>query len=93
MDDNTLSELKETGAAFAVTPEVLDAYFRSIENPFRETRQGMAEDGGTFKASVVFVFVFSLIPLIPYVFARLATHVFDGRSVSFWRIRIPLASF
>ena len=93
MDENTAGGGPGAKAALPISPEVLGAYFKSIEEPFRETRVEMSRSGGPFKALVIVIFIFSLIPLLPYGLSRLASRLFAVRLVSLLSIRFPLASF
>lgn len=54
------------------TVDTLEQYYRSIEEPFSETRRlRQAEEESEFLNGVAFIpFVFSLIPLIPYLLYR-----------------------
>jgi hypothetical protein len=81
------------GPATAGIPrEILDEYFRSIEEPFRETRVGMAKNDGP-SGVFILVFILCLIPLIPYLFHKLLVWRFGSMSISLYSIHLDLASF
>ena len=73
-------------------PETLDAYFRSIEDPFRETRTE-SEEGSFLKTSAVVLFVFSLIPVFPFLLSVAIPRLFGPKLISFWGLSFSLGSF
>jgi hypothetical protein len=93
MDENAAGGSSGVQPRDALTPDALEAYFLSIEKPFLETRTGMSERGGPFKTLVIVVFIFSLIPLLPYGLSFAASRLFGPRLLTFWSIRFALASF
>jgi hypothetical protein len=78
-------------ASSKISPATLDQYFESIEDPFRETQEGQSTEShiGWF----VGVFIFCLIPLIPFVLSKLAWRIFGPRIVSVQHLQFHLASF
>lgn len=74
-----------------VSPEALEAYFQSIKQPFDETRDGLAKDHGS--PVFVFLFIFCLIPLIPYTLWKITGRYFSFAVISVWSAKIQLASF
>lgn len=73
----------------------LKEYFASIERRFKETR---ASKNKTYLLDVVlgisiFLLVFSVIPLVPYVLSRAAPWVTGGTTASLFSLQIPLSSF
>lgn len=76
----------------AIAPNVLDAYFKSIEEPFRETCAGMAKKDGP-NASFVLGFVFCLIPLFPYLVYRLLEWRLGTKQMSFRFVHVNVWSF
>ena len=76
-----------------ITPAILEQYFNSIQEPFRETRKGLAEEAGGSLTVFVVGFVFSLIPVIPYLFSKLSMRLFGPRLISFRTIHFQLSSF
>lgn len=74
-----------------IAPATLEQYFDSIEDPFRETEVAMAK--GSPIGAFVAVFVFSLIPVIPYGLSKLVLWFFGPKVVWFRTLHFRLASF
>jgi len=74
-----------------VSSEALEAYFQSIKQPFDETRQGLAKDHGS--PVFVFLFIFCLIPLIPYTLWKITARYLGSAFFPVWSAKIHLASF
>ena len=71
----------------------LEAYFQSIEEPFRETRDGQERVSKGINGTFVVLFIFSLIPVIPMVASRLMWRFSASTIISFHKIHFHLASF
>jgi hypothetical protein len=76
-----------------VTPEILEAYFKSIEGPFGVTRTEMTQEEGPLKTLAGVLFGFSLFPLVPYILSWTLPRLFEAKALSFWGIQISLVSF
>src|SRR5262245_4130639 len=74
-----------------VAPVVLDQYYDSIRDAFRDTQDGLAKESpiGNF----VVVFVFCLVPIIPYILSKLAIIIVGERLFSFRSVHVRYASF
>lgn len=68
--------------ATGIPPDTLDAYFKSIREPFRESREGMAKAEGP-GCLVFLMFIFCLIPLIPFIVHKLLIWRFGSMLISF----------
>lgn len=73
----------------------LDQYFKSIEKPFEHTLASQDETDWFDKVSnfSIFLFVFSIIPGIPYALSAFFRLLVKGTVVSVLRHNIPLSSF
>lgn len=73
----------------------VEEYFRSIEQPFHETRRALKEEErtGFVKGFTIFAFVFSLLPLLPYILSILAPRILGAIYLPIWPHRIPVDSF
>ncbi len=76
-----------------ISPSTLEQYFSSIQEPFRETRKGYAEEAAGGVGILAVAFIFSLIPLIPYLLSKLALRLFGPGLFLFLGIHIRLSSF
>lgn len=74
-----------------IAPALLDEYYDSIKDPFRDTQDGLANESPIGK--FVAVFIFCLIPIIPYILSKLAYRAAGDRMLSFRNLHIHLASF
>lgn len=75
-----------------IPPDVLEGYFNSIEEPFHETSKGQAEEGRPIGA-FIFLFIFCLIPLVPYLLSKLMFLLWGEKLISYRAIHFHLASF
>jgi membrane protein implicated in regulation of membrane protease activity len=79
-------------SATGIPRNTLDDYFKSIREPFRETREGMAKDDGP-SGVLILIFTFCLIPLIPYLAHKLLVWLFGSMLISFYFVHLDLYSF
>src|SRR5229473_3235836 len=93
MDNKVASNSPGSNPERAITPELLEAYFKSIEKPFLHTRLEMSQENDGLKAVVVIAFIFSLIPLIPYGISFAVPRLFSVKPLSLWNITFSSASF
>jgi len=84
---------RQAASDVKITLRTLDQYYNSIQEPFRETRKGWAEEAAGKLGIFVTVFVFSLIPLIPYALSKLASWVLPLRVFVFRGIHFQPSSF
>jgi hypothetical protein len=83
----------EAPAKPSVAQTVLEQYFQSVEEPFRETCEGFKKEAKGVNTAAVVFFIFSLIPLFPYVASRLAWRYFSSTIVSLWALHFHIGSF
>ena len=76
-----------------ISSTALQAYFKSIEDLFRETRTGLAAADKSPLGNFVLIFVFSLIPLIPYLLSKLAFVLWGPLVTGFRSFHFHVASF
>jgi hypothetical protein len=83
----------EAPAKPTVAPVALEQYFQSVKEPFRETRDGMARDSKGVNGAAILFFIFSLIPLFPFVASMLVWRYFGSTIISVRVIHFHLGSF
>jgi hypothetical protein len=83
----------EAPAKPSVNTAALEEYFQSIKEPFRETCAGLEQDSKGVNGTVIILFIFSLIPLIPFVVSKLVWRYFAPTVISIRTIRFHAASF
>ena len=71
----------------------LHAYFESIRDTFRETREGMKKDDENTNGFFVLIFVLSLIPVFPFAGYAVTKHYFGDALLTIKNLRIHVASF
>lgn len=95
MPDDILrdGEQPEAPTKPCVSADAMDEYFQSVEEPFHETRDGLAKEREGVNGGFIAFFIFSLIPLIPYAASELCWWYFASTFFSIGRIHFHLASF
>jgi hypothetical protein len=83
----------EAPAKPSVDTAALEEYFQSIKEPFRETREGLNKERKGVNGGFILFFIFSLIPLIPFVASKLVWHYFNSTVISVRTIRFHIGSF
>jgi len=76
-------------------PDTLEGYYRSIEDLFEQTRKlrELEGKGGTFDAITIILFVFCLLPAVPYVVSKLMRHFTGARSIHVLHVSVSSDSF
>lgn len=95
MPDETLpvTPQPEAPAKPSVSSTALEKYFQSIEEPFRETRCGLAIERKGINGVFILFFVFSLIPLVPFLVSFFVSRYFGATLVSVRAIHFHVGSF
>jgi hypothetical protein len=71
----------------------LTEYFNSIEQPFRETRHGMAESDGFISNALNAFLISSLIPVTPFVVCKILVRFFGTRVINMHYFSLRITSF
>lgn len=79
-------------ATTGILYEDLEAYFRSIEQPFAETRRALSRGDGPL-GYFILAFVLSLVPVIPFLLSEVLRLVYGPLAVEIWHLRFRISSF
>lgn len=82
----------EAAISAKLAPNVLADYFNSIKQAFGETQEGLERDKRSL-GPFIFVFVFSLIPVIPFLLSKIMSLLFGSAIIGFRAVHFSVASF
>lgn len=83
--------MPENPSRSRIEQSLLEQYFDSIKEPFRDTQIGQAN--GSPMGPFIALFIFCFIPLVPYLISKLVLWLAGHKHISFHRVQIDVSSF